>query len=52
MGHDFVNLTQILCFLIKYMQVQLFGLYNIDDWQGYDVYIYIDIEIEIEYFDS
>lgn len=40
MGHDFVNLTQILCFLIKYMQVQLFGLYNIDDWQGYDVYIY------------
>lgn len=40
MGHDFVNLTQTLCFLIKYMQVQLFGLYNIDDWQGYDVYIY------------
>lgn len=50
MGHDFVNLTQILCFLIKYMQVQLFGLYNIDDWQGYDD-LYI-IDIEIEYFDS
>lgn len=22
------------------MQVQLFGLYNIDDWQEHDVYIY------------